>query len=165
MIGAESKSVLKKDAWTPEIVERKQRSKKVAWGHLVIYEFVSILGDNPTAVDGCPLTISWKHRAREDIEIDFYEYIRKRQPRRTRKEMILPGGYRNAYLLSKGYSFKQLLKVSQELEIIRKSRLSNMGRGFESFKNVFSLSIPRQQPMSSGVAPILKARVVCARSG
>mmetsp|Transcript_4310 Transcript_4310/g.5665 ORF Transcript_4310/g.5665 Transcript_4310/m.5665 type:complete len:166 (+) Transcript_4310:99-596(+) len=141
-------------------------TKELCWGDLEIYEFSSILGDNPAAAEGSPLTLSWKHQKKEVVGIDYHEYMRKSDPRRKRKALYIPGGTRDTYLLSIGYSLKQLLKLSEENQAIRKSRQQNMKTSrFDSFKKVFTIAIKASKPNKAGSSVVPKPNIVASRSG
>lgn len=64
---------------------------EVSWGDIVIYEFPNILGDHPgRSGKGSALTIDWNHERCSTVAIDFYEYYRQSNPRRSRKELFIP---------------------------------------------------------------------------
>eukprot|EP00527_Entomoneis_sp_CCMP2396_P001442 CAMPEP_0198141276 /NCGR_PEP_ID=MMETSP1443-20131203/4315_1 /TAXON_ID=186043 /ORGANISM="Entomoneis sp., Strain CCMP2396" /LENGTH=158 /DNA_ID=CAMNT_0043803979 /DNA_START=41 /DNA_END=517 /DNA_ORIENTATION=+ len=116
--------------------------KEVCWGDIALYEFPSIMGDNPGVSSGAPLTIGWKHSKTEQISIEYYEYLRRSNPRRTRKQLVQNAGARGSFLLSEGYTMNDILKSSEEVDKIKDSRRANMkGRfdnfKFENFKDVF----------------------------
>ena len=77
--------------------KRQKEIEGLSWGDLEIYEFPNILGDNPGASDGgAPITIDWKHEKKSVVGVDYYEFIRKSQPRRKRKELLMSGGQRDS---------------------------------------------------------------------
>jgi len=79
-----------------EINNKKNRRRRVCWGDVEIYEFPNILGDNPAANEGSPLTIGWKHTSKETLDIDYYEYTRLIVvPRRRRKHLLISGPARD----------------------------------------------------------------------
>jgi hypothetical protein len=79
------------------VVSRKGGSTKkyVSWGDMVVYEFPSILGDNPAVSDGAPLTIGWNHENVSVTTIEYNEFLREKRPRRRRKDMILSSAQRD----------------------------------------------------------------------
>lgn len=70
--------------------------REICWGDLTILTFDNILGDNPGVSEGAPLTIGWKHKTRNVVGVDYYEYLRQSRPRRKRKELIMSSGARDA---------------------------------------------------------------------
>ncbi len=67
------------------------QQKEVCFGDLVIFEFPNMLGDNPGVSEGAPLTIGWKHEAKNVVAVDYYEFLRQsgNKPRRRRKELVM----------------------------------------------------------------------------
>lgn len=55
----------------------------------------NVLGDNPAVSSGAPIAIDWKHDKKEVVGVDHHEYLRRSQPRRTRKGMIMSGAERD----------------------------------------------------------------------
>lgn len=81
----------------PKESKKHHRRRQVFWGDVEIYEFPNVLGDNPAANDGAPLTIGWKHTTKETLDIGYYEYKRLNVvPRRRRKELLISGPARDA---------------------------------------------------------------------
>lgn len=113
------------------------QASKVCFDSLTIYEFPNLLGDNPGVNDGAPLTIAWKHTRVETYNLDYYEYLRKSIPTRSRREMVLDAGTRGSFLLGEGYSLKQILEAAEEVEMIQASRRANMKGKFDAFKSTF----------------------------
>ena len=86
------KSILKNEGEAP----KEKKGRNLMWGVIVIYEFTSILGDNPATSEGSPLTLSWRHQGQDTLGIEYYESFREKRPRRTRRQLIMSGGYRDA---------------------------------------------------------------------
>lgn len=86
------KSCLKPDG-SSETLQRKKAD--VFFGSVVVYEFISMLGDNPAVSEGAPLTIGWKHESKNVVDVDYYEFLRNQRPRRRRKDLILPSTARD----------------------------------------------------------------------
>ena len=69
--------------------------KQVGWGSLVIYEFPNVLGDNPGVTSGPPVMIDWEHKKINVVGIETHELFRRKNPRRERRELAVPGGERS----------------------------------------------------------------------
>ena len=88
------KSILKQET---AAVSTGNSSNEISWGDLEIYEFKSILGDNPAASGGSPLTLAWKHESKSVVAIEIHEFLRQNhRPSRRRKDMIMQSGARDA---------------------------------------------------------------------
>jgi hypothetical protein len=115
---------------------------EVKFGDLTIYEFHSILGDNPAVSDGSPLTLEWRHESQSTMPIDVHEYIRQSRPRRKRKEMRLTSAARDTYLLSEGYSLQELLDASNTTKLIQEQRRSSLkGTSWDRFRKAVDKAV------------------------
>ena len=98
-----TKSILKPISPEERIVipvsSTKKARKKVNWGELIIFEFPNQLGDNPAVSGGAPLTIGWNHETVNVVTIEFNEFIRLKQPRRKRKDLMLSSAQRDTVSL------------------------------------------------------------------
>uniref|UniRef100_A0A7S2V7E0 Uncharacterized protein n=1 Tax=Entomoneis paludosa TaxID=265537 RepID=A0A7S2V7E0_9STRA len=150
------------------------RQTQVCFGDLVIYEFPNILGDHPACSDGAPLTIGWDPTSIENYNVQYYEYLRQSDnlPRRSRKQLTVDAGTRGTCLLQQGYTLKQILQVTEEMEVIQESRRQNMKKSnLETFKGIFMKNTSKlasknknknqQQPKRGSVQP----RILAAKSG
>ena len=73
-----------------------KEKRSVQWSDITFYQFPNMLGDNPAASsEGAPITMEWNHTARSIIDVDYYEYLITRQPRRTRKQLVMKGPERD----------------------------------------------------------------------
>lgn len=70
--------------------------KEVAWGELTTLEFKNILGDNPSVSEGVPLSIGWKPVRKEQVSIEYHEYLRRSNTRRSRQELVQDSGVRGS---------------------------------------------------------------------
>jgi hypothetical protein len=92
-------SIIRKDSNSDDAVSIDSTSmrKQLAWGDITIYEFSSILGDNPAVSNGSPLQISWNYDMKHTLDVDFYEFLRQNNnPRRRKKELIMKAGERDS---------------------------------------------------------------------
>ncbi|GKY92434.1 hypothetical protein MPSEU_000213900 [Mayamaea pseudoterrestris] len=123
------KSILKQDD------SQKSLSKHVQFSDLTIFEFHSILGDNPAVSDGSPLTLDWMHESQTTLPIHIHEFAKKSRPRRKRKEMRLSSAARDMYLLSEGYTLEQLLKAAEATKHAQEQRRASMkGTSWDRFR-------------------------------
>lgn len=78
------------------VVSSTQGNKKnVRWGEMIIYEFPNMLGDNPAVSGGVPLTIAWNHVTVNNLTVEYNEFLRLKQPRRKRKDLVLTSAQRD----------------------------------------------------------------------
>lgn len=73
--------------------------KNVHWGDMTVFEFPNQLGDNPAVSGGAPLTIGWNHENVNVVTIEYNEFIRSKQPRRKRKDLMLSSAQRDTVSL------------------------------------------------------------------
>lgn len=69
--------------------------KTVRWGEMVVFEFPNMLGDNPAVSGGVPLTIAWNHVNVSTVTVEYNEFLRVKQPRRKRKDLVLSSAQRD----------------------------------------------------------------------
>ena len=59
--------------------------KKTWFDSIYVREFPIILGDNPSAAEGVPITIDWKHQKEVILDVEYFELYR---PERRRKKEL-----------------------------------------------------------------------------
>jgi hypothetical protein len=91
------KSILKSQQTvdTTVVISKLNTKKKVCWGEMVVFEFPNMIGDNPAVSGGVPLTIAWNHVTVNTLTIDYNEFLRQKQPRRKRKDLVLSAAQRD----------------------------------------------------------------------
>jgi hypothetical protein len=96
-------------------------SKKsvVSFGSVCVHTHPVTLGDNPAVSAGLPLALDWHPVRSELFCIDEFEKTRKG---RSRKVTRLHESVREALLREMGCSTDSLIKVSREIEQIKRSR-------------------------------------------
>ena len=116
--------------------------KGVNFGDLTVYEFHSILGDNPAVSEGSPLTLEWKHLSQTTMPIDVHEFVKQSRPRRKRKDLRLNSAARDTYLLSEGYSLQELLEASNATKLIQEQRRASMkGTSWDRFRKAVDKAV------------------------
>jgi hypothetical protein len=68
----------------------------VGFDDVTVYEFPTLLGDNPAVTNGSPLTIDWVYEKQYNMDINLYEFMRSQYPRKTRKQLVMKCGERDA---------------------------------------------------------------------
>lgn len=120
--------------------DSKKRSKRrVCWDSVTVFSFPNILGDHPGLTEvGAPLTIGWKHRTSEEFDVEYFEFLKTGRPQRKRKDLMMPGNYRDAFFLTQGYTLHDIVVVTEEMRRVRRSRAANMrDKPWDKFRNVF----------------------------
>jgi len=106
-----------------------------------------VLGYAATPSEGAPIEIGWKHTSCDQISIEYFDFVKERRGRRSRKELILPSAVRDLYLLGEGYPFQKLVAAAEETQRIRKSRQSNMkASSMEKFRGLFTKAFDNSKP-------------------
>lgn len=102
-----------------------------------------VLGCHPGCKAGLPLELAWMHVSIDSSPVDVYEYLRRRERRRT-KPRRLSQEYRREYLASLGlYSNDEYIAVLMECLDIQQSRVLSAGSensGFFVDDNFFQTS-------------------------
>jgi len=101
-----------------------QKSCSVSFSDVEISTHYMILGDNPAAMSGAPLTISWE--SMETCQISLEEYERTKPIPRGRHEMVVPRNVREAWLFQAGYARIDLVRAVREAQRIRRQREKSM---------------------------------------
>ena len=85
----------------------------VQFSSTTVYKFENILGDNPSALAGPPLTISWNPSDIVEISVDTFESSRP-EVQRYRSELIISPFEREMRLKSAGYTSGQITSAMKE---------------------------------------------------
>mmetsp|Transcript_1707 Transcript_1707/g.2720 ORF Transcript_1707/g.2720 Transcript_1707/m.2720 type:complete len:387 (+) Transcript_1707:150-1310(+) len=96
-------------------------SKIVIFHKVVIREYERTLGDNPSVRRGPAISIGWRH-ASECIILDLEEYESTRPPRRSKIEIIVPERVRYDLLKEYGFTSRDIMAATKEINITRKKR-------------------------------------------
>lgn len=94
----------------------------------IVYYHNNILGDNPSALAGPPLTLSWNHFDVEESSVDVFESSRP-ECQRYRSELIVSPFEREMRLKSAGYTSGQILFAMKE---IRKAKMQRQKSNHQS---------------------------------
>lgn len=100
--------------------ETEGTRRSISFSTIEITEYPYITGDNPSVSMGVPLTIAWVPLETERYTIDDYE--KKRSPRRSRTELIIPPAQRTAMLRGLGFSRNDIQQGSKAANITRNRR-------------------------------------------
>ena len=124
----------------------------MVFGDLTIYEFQSVLGDNPTA-DGAPLMLAWRHESKRTLPVEIHEYMCQSRPRRRRKDLRMPSAARDTYLLSEGYSLDEILKAAEANRLVQEQRRTSMkGTSWDRFRRAVDGTFKLQRKVAGTAA-------------
>jgi len=93
--------------------------KTVSFQSVEISQYPMELGDNPSA-DGLPITLGWQCDSKCSFQLDEYETA-KPEPRR-RDQFWMPAQYREELLSRSGVTASQMLRTTNDMKRIQKSR-------------------------------------------
>lgn len=96
---------------------------KTEFAFLEVREYPMILGDNPSCVDGPPVTLDWAHDPHTMFVLDVNTFERMRGERRPMSQMVISRTVREKTLLRVGYSKKEMVNVVRQ---VRKDKHSRM---------------------------------------
>lgn len=147
------------DALTP-------RQSIVSFGTVEFRSYPIMLGDNPSASSGPPLTICWQHDPEETLTSDIDTYETCMPARRTKTELRVPPSMREDLLLLTGMysrheltSAVKLVKKERDRRIktaMRNERIDSISTKIESVRSTFrSMNCLRN---SVSVSPRTKVR-------
>ncbi|CAJ1931178.1 unnamed protein product [Cylindrotheca closterium] len=78
----------------------------VKFSQIQIREYPMIVGDNPSALTGVPVTIDWEHVDELEFQLEDYESGRP-QPPRSMVQLRMPASHRDGILKSQGFSLAE----------------------------------------------------------
>lgn len=84
--------------------------KSISFSTIVFHEHPMILGDGRAASGGPTLVIDWEAQAKSTIRLDEYESMRN--PRRTKRQLLIPGSVRTALMLESGYTMRDIQETA-----------------------------------------------------
>lgn len=93
----------------------------IRFSTIEIREYPRMLGDNPSATQGPPVTIDWIPTRTYSLSVDEYEQSRPRN-----KIMITPRSVRREWLREEGYSRGEMKEAEQIAVNVRKGREDSM---------------------------------------
>jgi hypothetical protein len=97
--------------------------KSVSFCQLTVNSHPLILGDNPSATSGPPLTIGWDALESVTIMVEAYELGRPGPPRRH-TELQVPGDLRRAWLRREGFTEVEMATAERECRIVQRRRIA-----------------------------------------
>lgn len=75
---------------TKGLTQDLTQHKRVEFAFLEVREYPVVLGDNPSVLEGPPITIDWAHDPSTEFVLDINTFERMRGNRRTSAELVLP---------------------------------------------------------------------------
>lgn len=97
----------------------------VRFGEITIREYPSIVGDNPGSNKGPPLAIDWNHVSETTVSVDEYE--QHRPQRRDKCQMVLSSQRRWVHFKALGYSCREIVQATKQVNIARARRKRTKG--------------------------------------
>jgi hypothetical protein len=92
--------------------------KKVSWDTVEFRSHNVVLGDNPSATQGPPVSLGWKTVRTDVLDLDLYELVR---PLR-RASLLLSRADREERLREEGFSRKEMFGAEYQVHRIQQSR-------------------------------------------
>jgi len=80
---------------------RQRPMRRCSFGSVSVREHEQTLGDNPSCLEGAPISLGWKVIVEKSSTLDDYEKVRKDQ-RRRRSELVLSSAERRKLLVMNG---------------------------------------------------------------
>ena len=65
---------------SPEVSASSESTtaREITWNQIQVIEFPIILGDNPSCLQGVPITIGWQPQQIKYLDVDYYELYQKK---------------------------------------------------------------------------------------
>jgi hypothetical protein len=101
----------------------KKTSTVVQFSTITIKSYLIVLGDNPSAMRGAPISLGWKAVHSENLSLEDFED--HKPPRRSKHQMIIPRAIREDWLRDLGYTRAELKEAVDQATKIQKSRTKN----------------------------------------
>eukprot|EP00934_Nitzschia_sp_Nitz4_P000245 Nitzschia sp. Nitz4//scaffold36_size144017//47870//48475//NITZ4_003080-RA/size144017-snap-gene-0.208-mRNA-1//-1//CDS//3329549438//245//frame0 len=128
----------------------KADPKHVSFSSLEIYEFLIMIGDNPSC-EGAPLCISDNCQMLKKLDVNEFEA--NRDKRKSRKQMVLSATKRSRLLMSLGYTMEDIATAALETQKVRQEREESLGsQKWDKFQFVLE-SATRKFKKMVGKAP------------
>jgi len=90
----------------------------ISFGSVAVHTHNVTLGDNPAVKKGLPLALGSFQKS-ETFNVDEYEVMSQGRPKRANR---IPEHLREEWLRENGHSKESLLKIAQEIDVIRAER-------------------------------------------
>lgn len=110
-----------KSASLPGTTANACAEQKVGFGDVSVNFYSPILGDNPSAMRGPPLTIGWKPYSSTDVSVDTFESHRP-EILRHHLQLVIPPDERQQRLENARYTSKQIMAAVRETNKARAQR-------------------------------------------
>jgi len=125
-----------------QIGKTRKKMKKVHFSTVEVREYPMTLGDNPAVSKGPPVTIEWRPFSRKIYQVESHIKLTP-CPRRKPLQMAMPLFYRDFLLKSSGFSRREMLEATKQVNIIkgrrsatvRKLQMAQMEEIGETMKN------------------------------
>jgi hypothetical protein len=98
--------------------------RTVSFSSLNVREYNIALSDHPSCSYGPPIQLGWDYRQKKAVQVEDYEEVKLKQPRRSRHDMVLSYNVRRYLLLKRaGYSDQDLEEAMSEVERVKRERV------------------------------------------
>ncbi|KAI2497489.1 hypothetical protein MHU86_16991 [Fragilaria crotonensis] len=101
----------------------RKESQRTVFSTLEVREYPMILGDNPSCLEGPPISIDWAHDPSTQFILDVNTFERMRGIRRRSDELVLSRSAREKRIKAIGFSSNDIAKVVRQ---VRKERHHRM---------------------------------------
>ena len=106
---------------SPDSPKMKRSNSKVAFQDVLIREYDTTIGDNPSVSMGTPLSLDWNYQENEPLDLDLYEANRGK--RRGMRQMYLNYFQRKNILIHKwGYTEQEVKDAKRQVRKTKSQR-------------------------------------------
>ena len=106
---------------SPDSPKMKRSNSKVAFQDVLIREYDTTIGDNPSVSMGTPLSLDWNYQENEPLDLDLYEANRGK--RRGMRQMYLNYFQRKNILIHKwGFSEEEVKDAKRQVRKTKSQR-------------------------------------------
>eukprot|EP00569_Conticribra_weissflogii_P007454 CAMPEP_0171341882 /NCGR_PEP_ID=MMETSP0878-20121228/12394_1 /TAXON_ID=67004 /ORGANISM="Thalassiosira weissflogii, Strain CCMP1336" /LENGTH=145 /DNA_ID=CAMNT_0011844349 /DNA_START=102 /DNA_END=539 /DNA_ORIENTATION=+ len=104
--------------------------KRTSFSTISVREYYQTLGDNPSCLEGAPVSLDWTYKYEKSVSLDEYE--NSRQQRRRRSELILGADERRKLLIGNGLPIMEVIRAEKLVAL--KNRSSSCSGGSQCGK-------------------------------
>jgi hypothetical protein len=138
--------------------------KSVRFDQVEIREYGIILGDNPSAYYGPPITIEWRPQAKVSMNVGDYEESKIGNPLRYGDDLILSHGMRMK-LLSPHFPLREIIEAQHEVRRIalcrekswheKEGSCNSTAQRFQRFREKHRWHVKKQPPKHASSSKVM----------
>lgn len=102
--------------------QQGHHQRRISFGTIQIYEFMTQIGDNPAVSSGCPIALGWEIQTQQIVDVDVYERDYPSGRRKSSRQLRIPMEERTRILMEMGHTRSEIVNTARDAYLIRDSR-------------------------------------------